>query len=658
MSNETLPSCCFLLIIIFSYIPNIALSNVPAHICSFDSNYTSNSTFKTNLNLLFTSLISNTPATGFYNDTKGNATEPAYGLALCRGDVSNDVCNNCVNSSVQQIIQLCPQQKSGILWLPECILRYSNQNFFSSVDTLTRLLLYNIGNASEPERFSKLLGKLMDGLAVKASESTRLFAFGSVNFTIFQEIYGLLMCTRDLSKDNCNLCLRGSISQIPNMGNGYQLGGVVLAMSCYLKFEVYPFYNLSAEAAETQPPVSSPPGQTESSDTAKIAAAIGTPSIAAVLFLSVAFFCLVKRRARKRSVRKIQDEGEMQELGSLDSFFFDLAALKEATDDFSEANKLGEGGFGPVYKGVLNDGQEIAVKRLSENSSQGLVEMKNEMVLVAKLQHRNLVRLLGCCLEEKERLLVYEYIPNTSLDNFLFDPIKYTQLDWTRRYKIIEGVGRGLLYLHEDSRPTVIHRDLKASNILLDADMNPKISDFGLAKLFNADETQGKTNRIAGTYGYMAPEYALHGVFSTKSDVYSYGILVLEITTGKKNCGFQASGSAADLPTIVWQHWNGGTSLELMKESVGDDQFRAEQVLRCIHMGLLCVQEDPKQRPSMASIVLMLNSYSTSLPAPSPPTFYFPSNMMNRVQPGMDEGSTEKAGSSVNAASIDEIEPC
>ncbi|KAM0943875.1 putative protein kinase RLK-Pelle-DLSV family [Dioscorea sansibarensis] len=611
MNKEEIPSSYFLFItIIFSCISHIAFSGDP-HVCSLDSNYTSNSTFKTNLILLFTSLISNTPATGFYNDTKGDATEHAYGLALCRGDVSIDVCSNCVNSLVQRIIQLCPQQKSGIIWLEKCILRYSNQSFFSSVDTSVTLLVWNTGNASEPKRFNQLLGQLMDGLAVKAYESTRLFAIGSVDFTNFKKIYGLLMCTRDLSKDDCNLCLRNYIAPIPNLGNGHQQGGVLLGMSCYLRFEVHPFYNLSANTAETPPPVSSPP-----------------------------------------------EGGEKQELGSLDSFFFDLAILKEATNDFSEANKLGEGGFGPVYKGVMNDGQQIAVKRLSENSSQGLVEMKNEVVLVAKLQHRNLVKFLGCCLEEKERLLVYEYIPNTSLDKFRFDPIKCKQLDWTRRYKIIEGVGRGLLYLHEDSRLTVVHRDLKASNILLDGDMNPKISDFGLAELFDADETQGKTSRIAGTYGYTAPEYGLHGVFSTKSDVYSYGVLVLEIVIGKKNCDFQASGSAPDLPTKVWQHWKGGTSLELMKESLGGDQFRAEQVLRCMHMGLLCVQEDPNQRPSMASIVLMLNSYATSLPAPPPPTIYFPSYMMNRVQPGTDAGSTKQTGNSVNDASIDEIEPC
>ncbi|KAL5730898.1 non-specific serine/threonine protein kinase [Ranunculus cassubicifolius] len=178
---------------------------------------------------------------------------------------------------------------------------------------------------------------------------------------------------------------------------------------------------------------------------------------------------------------------------------YDLNMIKTATDDFSVANKLGQGGFGAVYKGQFLNGQEIAVKRLSKNSGQGSQEFKNEVVLLLKLQHRNLVRLLGYCMEEEEKLLIYEYLPNRSLDYYIFDPARKSLLDWERRYKIIGGIARGLLYLHEDSRLRVIHRDLKSGNILLDQEMNAKIADFGLAKLFEVDETAGNTNRIAGT---------------------------------------------------------------------------------------------------------------------------------------------------------------
>ncbi|GKV49131.1 hypothetical protein SLEP1_g55897 [Rubroshorea leprosula] len=217
---------------------------------------------------------------------------------------------------------------------------------------------------------------------------------------------------------------------------------------------------------------------------------------------------------------------------------FELAVISRATNDFSSHNKLGEGGFGPVYKGTLPDGKEIAVKRLSRSSEQGLVEFKNEVALIAKLQHRNLVKLLGCCIQGDEKLLIYEYMPNKSLDFFIFDHTRRNLLDWPRRFHIICGIARGLLYLHQDSRLRIIHRDLKASNVLLDSEMNPKISDFGMARTFGGEQSEGNTRRVVGTYGYMAPEYAIDGQFSIKSDVFSFGILLLEIISGMKNKGF------------------------------------------------------------------------------------------------------------------------
>ncbi|WVZ07250.1 hypothetical protein V8G54_020596 [Vigna mungo] len=178
---------------------------------------------------------------------------------------------------------------------------------------------------------------------------------------------------------------------------------------------------------------------------------------------------------------------------------FELSTITSATNNFSPDNKLGEGGFGSVYKGILADGGEIAVKRLSMNSKQGLPEFKNEVMHIAKLQHRNLVRLLGYCLQGGERLLVYEFMPNKSLDSFIFDENKSMLLDWPRRMLIINGVARGLLYLHQDSRHRIVHRDLKAGNVLLDSEMNPKISDFGLARSFGGNEIEATTKHVVGT---------------------------------------------------------------------------------------------------------------------------------------------------------------
>ncbi|RVW86392.1 G-type lectin S-receptor-like serine/threonine-protein kinase RKS1 [Vitis vinifera] len=173
--------------------------------------------------------------------------------------------------------------------------------------------------------------------------------------------------------------------------------------------------------------------------------------------------------------------------------------IAAATNNFSFTNKLGWGGFGSVYKGQLSNGQEIAVKRLSKDSGQGVEEFKNEVTLIAKLQHRNLVKLLGCCIEEEEKVLIYEYMPNKSLDSFIFDETKRSMLTWEKRFEIIIGIAQGILYLHQDSRLRIIHGDLKASNVLLDVDMIPKISDFGMARLFGGNQIEGSTNRVVGT---------------------------------------------------------------------------------------------------------------------------------------------------------------
>ncbi|KAG1342714.1 putative receptor-like protein kinase [Cocos nucifera] len=262
-------------------------------------------------------------------------------------------------------------------------------------------------------------------------------------------------------------------------------------------------------------------------------------SILAVVIVGTSLYCIYCWRWRKRNaIRRGQIEN-LRTLSSSDLRLMDLSAIQAATNNFSKENKLGEGGFGPVssefFQGVLCDGTEVAIKRLSAKSRQGAVEFSNEVELIAKLQHRNLVRLLGFCAGKEEKLLVYEYLPNRSLDASLFDPNKRRQLDWKKRHHIIVGIARGLLYLHEDSLLKVIHRDLKASNVLLDDKMNPKISDFGMAKIFQGEENEVNTGKVVGTFGYMAPELAIEGIFSVKSDVFSFGVLLLEILSGERN---------------------------------------------------------------------------------------------------------------------------
>ncbi|KAM3699600.1 hypothetical protein ACJW31_05G037600 [Castanea mollissima] len=350
----------------------------------------------------------------------------------------------------------------------------------------------------------------------------------------------------------------------------------------------------------------------------------------------------VRDKVKKRNNDR-QDSHELQ--------IFSFENISAATRNFSTKNKLGEGGFGPVYKGELYDGRKIAIKRLSRSSRQGLVEFKNEAILIAKLQHTNLVRLLGLCIQQEEKILIYEYMPNKSLDFFLFDSTKKSLLNWKKRFNIIEGIAQGLLYLHKYSRLRVIHRDLKASNILLDEDMNPKISDFGLARIFGLKGLEENTNRIVGTYGYMSPEYAMNGVVSIKTDVFSYGVLLLEIVSSKKNNSCYYTEYSLTLIGYAWQLWNEGKGLELIDPTIIDESSPSSEILRCIHVGLLCVQDKATDRPTMLDVATMLSSETVQLLPPKQPAY-----LINIVQEKPLEVSEIKPENcSINDVTISEM---
>ncbi|XP_062022003.1 receptor-like serine/threonine-protein kinase SD1-8 isoform X2 [Rosa rugosa] len=330
--------------------------------------------------------------------------------------------------------------------------------------------------------------------------------------------------------------------------------------------------------------------------------------------------------------------------------FFSFSAIKTATDYFAEANKLGEGGYGPVYKGkLLQEGQEIAVKRLSKISRQGLEEFKNEVSVICKLQHRNLVKLLGCCIEAEESILIYEFMPNNSLDSFIFDSTKHVLLDWESRMSIIEGIAQGLLYLHKYSRLRIIHRDLKTSNILLDCDMNPKISDFGMARIVGDDDIRGQTKRVVGTIGYMSPEYAMDGLFSEKSDVFSFGVIILEIISGKKNIAFFDVDQSQNLLGRAWNLWKDGNGMGLM-DSALHASCSSNEVMRYIQIGLLCVQERAIDRPNMSDVIFMLSNESIALPYPKEPAF------LSQFSSDADSSSSRQRYYSKNDMTMSEVD--
>ncbi|KAJ0733754.1 putative protein kinase RLK-Pelle-DLSV family [Helianthus annuus] len=380
---------------------------------------------------------------------------------------------------------------------------------------------------------------------------------------------------------------------------------------------------------------------------------IASASVVLVVLVSICIFYRFYWKKHPHQGTPRNALGHEPENGSgdedLELPLFGLSTILKSTNNFSMDNKLGEGGYGPVYKGVLEDGQEIAVKRLAKKSTQGLHEFKNEVISISKLQHRNLVKLLGYCIEGTEKMLIYEYMPNKSLDYLIFDKTQSELLDWPARYHIIIGIARGLLYLHQDSRLRIIHRDLKVSNILLDTDMNPKISDFGMARTFGGNQIEANTNRVVGTYGYMAPEYAGDGIFSIKSDVYSFGVLVLEIVCGEKNRGFDHKKIWNNLIGHAWRLHNEGRSLQLVAKCLGDS-INVPQVLRSIHIGLLCVQRDPEDRPTMTIVLLMLGTEGP-LPLPNEPGFYVGNPKQDATQSSSSHGTSSNNELSISMLS-------
>ncbi|KAL7141798.1 hypothetical protein ABFS83_08G078000 [Erythranthe nasuta] len=282
---------------------------------------------------------------------------------------------------------------------------------------------------------------------------------------------------------------------------------------------------------------------------------------------------------------------------------FDWDTILACTQQFSSSNTVGRGSWATVYKAVFpHSGQLVAIKRFSPRSGIDIHELfKNEIILLPKLQHRNIVKLLGYCIHRDEKLLVYEFMTNTSLYSFIYG-IHKRRLQWPLRFKIIMGIAEGLVYLHQDSGLRVIHRDLKLSNILLDSDMNPKISDFIVARTLTEHQSELETSNVVGTFGYISPEYLAHATYSVRSDMYSFGIVVLEMVSGKRR--YQPTYALVD---YAWKLWNKGRPLEMVDESLFG-VFSADEALRCIQVGLLCTQREPKYRPAMPCVLKMLQA--------------------------------------------------
>ncbi|CAN6808841.1 unnamed protein product, partial [Brassica oleracea] len=627
----------------------VSFDYVSAVVCGDEMFFAPNGTYDTNRRLVLATLASNVISQdGYYNVSVGEGPGRIYALGMCIPGTEPQICSDCIQASSKYLLQDCQNQTDSYDWSPPfCYVRYSNSSFYNEITLKPQYAEYYTGDIpGNVTEFNRLWEDLMRRMITATSSSTpgsparRHYTVDMIPFTGFVNIYALMQCIPWISSVDCQKCLLENVRRQQNCCSKYK-GGSVRRPVCYSVTDTSPFFgafdNITLspppqgplpQAPRTSPPLGDLTKKDSKTISTRTVVAIVVPVAIIVLLLALGFAFYRSRKSYKPMKLETNDIfAAYDDMANTHQLQYDLNTIEAATDNFSDENKLGEGGFGVVYKGTFSNGTEIAVKRLTRTSRQGFQEFKNEVVVVAKLQHNNLVRLLGFCMEREEKILVYEFLCNKSLDMFLFDTTNRPQLDWTKRYNIIEGIARGILYLHRDSRPKVIHRDLKASNILLDAGMNPKIADFGLAKIFAVEQTRDETSRIAGTYGYMAPEYMNLGQFSMESDVYSFGVLVLEIISGNTSSRFYRIGDTdCNLVTYAWKIWRKGSyAAEEFVDPTFGDNYQIEQVTRCIHIALLCVQADHADRPKICKINSMLTSSKISLPAPHEPGFLVPS---------------------------------
>ncbi|XP_056861913.1 cysteine-rich receptor-like protein kinase 40 [Raphanus sativus] len=583
-----------------------------------------NSSYVKNRRDLFSTLANKVVTnSGFYNASLGSYPNTVYALGFCEKYYEQKACFRCLESLTLDTQTSCGNITNSFVWSSDdedrfwCLVRSSNQSFgsFELIPPLIEANPDHIGQSVDMNLFMQQWESTVNMTLEAATkpDSSLVHKYYSVvkaEFTDFPNVYMLMQCTPDITSQDCKHCLGDCVGYFREQFRGRK-GGMASLPSCLFRWDLDSFH--SSFGNVTRFPVIHRPQAPEKGRSIpdKKGRRMNTGIITIIVVLAfinlLVFVGFYKVKARRRKLNKAINVGCAEYSNSDGQFMlrFNLDMISMATADFSPENKLGQGGFGTVYKGILLNGKEIAVKRLTRGSEGG-IEFRNEVSILTRLQHKNLVKLLGFCNEGDEEILVYEFVPNSSLDRFIFDEEKRSLLTWEVRLKIIEGIARGLVYLHEDSQLKIIHRDLKAGNILLDAEMNPKVADFGTARLFDTDETRDETKRIAGTRGYMAPEYLNYGQISAKSDVYSFGVVLLEMISGQRNNSFEGEGIAA----FARKRWAEGRPEVIIDPLLVENP--SNEIIKLIHIGLLCVQPNATKRPTMSTVIVLLGSHSQS----------------------------------------------
>ncbi|KAG2622069.1 hypothetical protein PVAP13_3NG287700 [Panicum virgatum] len=569
---------------------------------------------------------------------------------MCYADYNATACLDCLSRAPAGITTVCPGSRSVRTMYSPCVVRYSDTPIPATADLAILYSVYDtipvvpIRSESARAAWVPLMSKLTGGVAA----SPLRLANGSTPFPGSQRMYGLAQCTRDLNASECSNCISSYTDMLEKLFPN-NTSGVINGYSCYLRYQVGQELDITLPPAPAPwPPAPAPaPPAPGASLSSKNRIVIGM-CVGSTLFLIVLAFSMWLLRRRRNKAKLLEEEREMEEefeegAGPKQFRYRELAI---ATDNFSDKQKLGEGGFGSVYRGFLKEmgGLEIAIKRVSKGSKQGRKEYASEVRIISRLRHRNLVQLIGWCHGGGELLLVYELMPNGSLDTHLYsDPA----LPWPLRHDVVLGLGSALLYLHQDWEQCVLHRDIKPSNVMLDASFHAKLGDFGLARLVDHGR-RSHTTVVAGTMGYMDPECMITGLADTESDVYSFGVVLLEIACGRQPPVARHRDDDVNRPLVeedededdvihlvqwVWEFYGRGAILDATDARL-TWEFDAREMEAVMVVGLWCAHPDRSLRPSIrqALNVLRLEAPLPSLPARMPvATFLSPPNAVDHT---------------------------
>nr|XP_017251203.1 PREDICTED: putative receptor-like protein kinase At4g00960 [Daucus carota subsp. sativus] len=541
------------------------------------------------------------------------SSDPVYGMCQCRKYLSSRACVACFDAAVSEI-RNCSASSGARVIYDGCFLRYESNSIDEETTLPGNRRICGNRTVSWTTAFKTAVDGLLGDLRIATPKIKGFFAASTRQIDGgVGAVYAVAQCIETLNKTGCLHCLTMAYSRLRTCPP--QADGRAIDVGCFFRYSDTAFF------AENQTTDITPFLRSGSSSNKKAILIGSIVGIAGLILIMILWYkVLGKRIAAPRG--DILGATELQS-----PLKYSYNDLKLATKNFSIVNKLGKGGYGDVYKGTLKNGDIVAVKRIALDTRVAETIFDSEVRLISNVHHRNLIRLLGCCIKGQELLLVIEYMANSSLERFLYGERRGT-LNWKQRFDIIFGTAKGLAYLHEQYHVRIIHRDIKSSNILLDEEFQPKIADFGFARLLPESQSHVNT-KFAGTLGYTAPEYAIHGQLSEKVDTYSFGIVVLEIISGRRCNDVQSTNEY--LLEDAWRMYENNMYSELIDKTLDPDEYRVEDVKKCMEIGLLCTQSPVSSRPPMSQVVAMLLIGNTS-EEPKLPTRSMPAESHNKIK--------------------------